>query len=100
MKPKTPEQLAANRLAEAIQRNVDLMHPAECAVAAFSVANRTEGALQGLIRLLVHKGILSQAELGDSIAWGMDHRTGEIDVNVEKGSILLPTAAPHARGSN
>jgi hypothetical protein len=98
--PKTPEQLAANRLAEAIVKYVNECSGVEIAVAAFATANRSEGSLQGLIRLLVHKGVLTRSELGDSIAWALDHRTAELQVNAEKGSIVLATAAPHARGSN
>lgn len=99
---KTPEQRAADRLAAAIIEYLnDGCTGQEIAVAAFATANRSEAALQGLIRLLVHKGMFSRAELGDSIAWAMDERGAQLGAQAEKGSsILLPPPAPHARGSN
>lgn len=97
---KTPEQLAANRLAKAIRDYLGGCTGAQIAVAAFANSNRSEATLQGLIRLLVHKGVFTRSDLGDSIAWALDQRTGELTVNAEKGSILTPTPAPHARGSN
>lgn len=99
---KTPEQRAADRLAAAIIKYLNEgCTGQQIAVAAFATANRSEGSLQGLIRLLVHKGILSSAELGDSIAWALDERAVQLGAQSEKGaSILLPPPAPHARGSN
>lgn len=99
-KPKTPEQRAADRLADAIVQHINGCTGQQVAVSAFATANRGEGTLQGLIRLLVHKGVFSRAELGDSIAWALDERTGELTENADKGNILLPTLAPRARGSN
>lgn len=102
MTDKTPEQRAADRLAEAILNYLnDGCTGQQIAVASFATANRSEAALQGLIRLLVHKGIFSRADLGDSIAWAMDERAVQLGAMNEKGgSILLPPPAPHARGSN
>jgi hypothetical protein len=97
---KTPEQLAADRLAQAIVNQINGCTGQQVAISSFAMANRSEGTIQGLIRLLVHKGILSRAELGDSIAWALDARACELNANADKGSILLPTAAPHARNSN
>lgn len=100
MTTKTPEQLAADRLADAIIQNINGCTGQQVAVSAFATANRSEGTLQGLIRLLVHKGIFSRADLGDSIAWALDERATQLRAQAEKGSILLPTAAPNARNSN
>lgn len=101
MTDKTPEQRAADRLADAIIQHINGCRGLEVAVSGFATAQRAEATLQGLIRFMVHKGIFSRADLGDSIAWALDQRTGELTVNAEdKGSILLPTPAPHARGSN
>lgn len=98
---KTPEQRAADRLADAIIKNVNGCTGAQVAVAAFASANKAEAALQGLVRLLVHKGILSHADLGDSMAWGYDERAQQLLAQSEKGSIIAtPPPAPHARGSN
>jgi hypothetical protein len=99
--PKTPEQRAADRLADAIIKYIsDGCTGQQIAVAAFATANRSEGSLQGLIRLLCHKGILSRADLGDSIAWALDERAAQLGAQAENGSsILLPPPAPHARGN-
>jgi len=99
---KTPEQRAADRLADAIIKYLnDGCTGQQIAVASFATANRAEAALQGLIRLLVHKGVFSRSDLGDSIAWAMDERAAQLGAMAEKGSsILLPPPAPHARGSN
>lgn len=96
----TKEQIAADELAQAIMRYINGCTGGQVAVAAFATANRSEGTLQGIIRLLCHKGLISRAELGDSIAWALNERTDQLNANAEKGSIILPTPAPNASNSN
>jgi hypothetical protein len=95
----TPEeQLAAKALSEASMERIQGWKGAEVAVAAFGQAQQSQAALMGLIQLLLHKGILSPAELGDSMAWCYRERAHQLLAQKEgnKSPLVLP-AAPAAR---
>lgn len=89
---KTPEQIAADRLAEEILKYIAGVDPDHVALSAFATANRTEATVNGLIRWMCHKGILSRADLGDSVAWALNERTDILRAAAEKNgnAILLP----------
>jgi hypothetical protein len=92
----TAEQIAARACAEAARDRIQGWKGAEVAVAAFGQAQQSQAALVGLIQLLLHKGILSVAELGDSMAWAYNERAVQLREQGKKSSILLPDA-PAAR---
>lgn len=89
---KTPEEIAANRLAEEIIKYIEGVEPDHVGLAAFATANRTEATLNGLIRWMCHKGMLSRADLGDSVAWSLNERTDILRAATKKNgsAILLP----------
>lgn len=95
----TPEEIAARECALAAMGRIQGWKGAEVAVAAFGQAQQSQAAITGLIQLLLHKGILSQTELGDSMAWAYHQRAGELNKQSKKQSIVLP-AAPSARHRN
>lgn len=92
----TPEQIASKNCAEACVDRIQGWKGAEVAVAAFGQAQLSQGAINGLVRLLLHKGILSESELGDSMAWAYNERAAQLREQGKKSSIVLPDA-PAAR---
>ena len=95
----TREEIGAKECALAAMERIQGWKGAEVAVGAFGQAQQSQAALVGLIQLLLHKGILSQAELGDSMAWAYHERASQLRVQAKKGSIVLP-GAPAARHRN
>jgi hypothetical protein len=92
----TEEAIAARSCAEAAMARIQGWTGAEVAVAAFGQSQQSQAAIMGLIELLLHKGTLSQAELGDSMAHGYHQRAAELREQVKKPSLILPSA-PAAR---
>jgi hypothetical protein len=92
----TPEEIAARSCAEAAMHRIQGWKGAEVAVGAFGQAQQSQAAITGLIQLLLHKGLLSQAELGDSMAWAYHQRAAQLNEQAKKSSIVLPDA-PAAR---
>lgn len=97
---QTPEQIAADRLAEEILKYIQGCDGDHVALSAFATANRTEATLNGLIRWMCHKGMLSRADLGDSVAWALNERTDILRAAAEKnGSAILLPQATNIRGN-
>lgn len=92
----TEEQIAAKALAEASADRIQGWKGIEAAVAAFGQSQQSQAAIVGLIQLLLHKGILSVPELGDSMAWAYNQRAIQLRAQGKKSSIVLPDA-PAAR---
>lgn len=97
----TPEARAAMQCAEASRERIQGWTGAEVAVAAFGQAQQSQAALNGLIRLMLHKGILSAADLGDSMRWAYEERADQLKEQKHKelnGSAIMLPPPPTARG--
>lgn len=95
----SPEAIGAKACAEASMNRIQGWKGAEVAVGAFGQAQQSQAAMIGLIELLLYKGILSQAELGDSMAWAYHKRAAQLNEQTRKASTVLPDA-PAARHRN
>jgi len=96
------EGRAAKDVAQASVERIQGWKGAEVAVAAFGQAQQSQAAINGLIRLLLHKGILSAADLGDSMAWSYNERADKLRAQRDKelaGSAIILPPAPTARGN-
>lgn len=92
----TEEELAARACAQGAMDRIQGWTGAEVAVAAFGQSQQSQAAIVGLIELLLHKGILSRDELGDSMAHGYHERAAHLREQAKKPSLILP-GAPVAR---
>lgn len=99
----TPDEvLAAKACAEAAVTRIQGWKGSEVAVAAFGQAQQTQAALIGIIEWMLHKGIATPSDLGDTMAWAYRKRAAELNAQAEKahrgesGQIILPDA-PAAR---
>lgn len=95
----TPEEIGAKECALAAMERIQGWKGAEVAVGAFGQTQQSQAAIVGLIQLLLHKGMLSQAELGDSMAWAYHERAAQLRKQARKSVIDLPDA-PQARHRN
>lgn len=93
------EEIASRETALAAMERIQGWTGAEIAVAGFGQAQQTQAAINGIIHLLLHKGLLSQADLGDSMAWAYHQRAAQLRAQAKKSSLILP-AAPAARHRN
>jgi hypothetical protein len=101
-KHETPEGRAAKECAEASRDRIEGWTGAEVAVAAFGQAQQSQAALNGLVRILLHKGILSTTDLGDSMRWAYNERADQLREQNHKevqGSAIILPPPPTARGN-
>jgi len=103
-KAKSKEGRAASACAAAASKAMTGMRGVDVAVAAFGQAQQSQAAINGLVRLLLHKGIISAADLGDSMAWSYREREEQLLAMADQGAANDPGSAiilppPTARGN-
>ena len=100
VKIESPEGRAAKDCAEAARDLIQGWRGVEVAVAAFGQSQQSQAALAGLVRLLLHKGIISQTDLGDSMRWAYNERADQLRAQREKTAREIILAPPvTARGN-
>lgn len=89
------EQLAADKLSRALLERMGEFEPGQVAAIAHVQSTLTNAAVQAVIELLVHKGVLSQGDFAAALQFNYNKKHDEL---VHRDNqIVMPTAAPIAR---
>lgn len=101
--PLQLDAIAGDRLEEALKKYLANEDVITISASAWVQSQLSQAALWGVIRMLVHKNVFSDAELARSLALAYDERRLRIENAVqEKGSIVVAGAMPAVtvRGRN
>ncbi len=91
--------LANRALAKAAMERIQGWKGAEVAVSAFGQAQMCLATFNGLVQLMLHRGLFTQSDLNDAMAWAARERSAQLNVQAGKSSLILPEA-PRARHRN
>lgn len=97
MNQKSQEQIAAEKLSRALLERMGDFAPGQVAAIAHVQSTMTNAAVQAVIELMVHKGVISQGDFAAALQFHYNKKHDEL---VHRDNqIITPTDAPIARPS-